>query len=280
MSCPAAKNAWIIGGAGFLGSALAAQCRALGWRVLVVDPACSPGADAVQAEAGEPGGLEQAAAMLLPHVVFFCAATRGGDAAAYRRAGLLPVLRVTELVPHAHPVFCSSCAVYSGSGLVQEQSPTPGDTERQQVLLAAEAAVLRSGGAVARLAALYGPGRCELLRRHLAGEPQLPGAPERVLNYVHVQDAARALILLAGDAGVYNVCAESFTKAEAYALLEELTGVPRCPRVAQAGRRGVADHRVCAGHLRKALAWVPQMHFFNFVKENMAPPCCGGAGVL
>ena len=56
-----------------------------------------------------------------------------------------------------------------------------------------ERRILSFGGCVARLVPLYGPGRCELLRRHIAREPKLAGPPERVLNYVHVEDAADAI---------------------------------------------------------------------------------------
>lgn len=262
------KAVWIIGGAGYLGSALAAQCRAEGWRLLVVDPAGAPSEHCLAEPAGAPGALERAAERLVPEVIFFCASTRGGDAAAYRTTYAEPVLRAAEVAPQAHLVLCSSAAVYAAGGRVTEQSPTPGETERQRTLLAAEAATLRSGGAVARLAALYGPGRCELLRRHLAGEPCLPGAATRVLNYVHVADAARALLLLAGAAGVYNVCGESFTKAEAYAMLAELTDCPPSPEHATAARRGAADHRVSAELLRSAIGWAPQHFFRDFVQKH------------
>ena len=280
MSLEAPTRAWIIGGAGFLGSALGAQCKAEGWRVLVVDPACAEGEEGVAAPAGQPGVLEHAARLLAPQLIFFCAATRGGDAAAYCRAYEEPVRRSRALAPHARLVFCSSSALYAGPGVVTEQSPTPADTERKQALLAAEAAVLRAGGAVARLAALYGPGRCELLRRHLAGEPQLPGEPGRVLNYVHVDDAARALLLLAGAEGVFNVCAESFCKEQVYTLLESLTGVRRSVAIAPAGRRGRADHCVCAERLRVRLGWAPQVRFCDFVKDRLSVACPGGEIVI
>ena len=270
MNLPAAKNAWVIGGAGFLGAAVVACCRAAGWRVLVVDPACVPAEHALRAEAAAPGTAAQAAQRLSPpHVIYFCASTRGGDAAAYRRTYVQPVLQATAAAPGAHPVFCSSCSVYADGGVVTEQSPTPGATEQQRALLEAESAVLRAGGAVARLAALYGPGRCELLRRHLAGEPCLAGEPGRILNYVHVQDAARALLLLAGTSGVYNVCAETFTKAEAYATLARLTGLAPSEQSAQAARRGSANHRILAQRLRSELAWAPQVTFHHFVEKHI-----------
>ena len=91
--------------------------------------------------------------------------------------------------------------------------------------MAAESAVLGQGGVVARLVPLYGPGRCELVRRYLAGEPCLPGGAGRCMNYVHRDDAVAALRLLAADGeGVYNLCGESFTKGEMYARLHAAYG--------------------------------------------------------
>lgn len=267
----AAKSAWVVGGAGFLGSALVELCCSAGWSALVVDPASSDSAWVGQGAAVP--SLSGAALLPSPAVVFFCASTRGGDATAYRRAYLEPVLQALPLAPRARFVFCSSTSLYGAEGGVSESSPTPARSERHHALLSAEHAVLRSGGVVARLAALYGPGRCELLRRHLAGEPRLSGNPERMLNYVHVQDAARALFLLA-DAralqhGVYNICAESFTWRQAYALLEQLTGVHPSQAIAPAGRRGMADHRVLAERVRSELGWTPSIYFSDFVKDSL-----------
>lgn len=295
MSLPAFKRVWIIGARGLLGSALRArllQLRAVqgsaGTRfaplataeekaaalrhVLPIDPCC--GEEGVAACVQAPGVAERALAMAgVPEVVYFCAATHGGDAAAYRRAYLEPVQAVAAVAPGARLVFCSSVAVYEGRGEVAEDAPTPGSTEKLRILLAAEQAALAAGGVVARLAPLYGGHgplkRCELLRRHLAGEPRLPGPPGRMLNYVHVEDAARALHLL-GTAPlrhcVYNVCGESFTHAQAYALLETVTGVPAAREEASAGRRGVSNHRIVAERMRELAGpeW-PAMRFPTYV---------------
>lgn len=269
----AAKSAWIIGGAGFLGSVLASLCRAEGWRVLVVDPAAAAADDCLAADAAGAFVFSHALSISVPDVVFFCASTRGGDAAVYERTYVEPVRRAVESLGKSRLVFCSSCAVYEDGADVTEQSPTPGGTERLRALLTAERAVLCAGGAVARLAALYGPGRCELLRRHCSREPRLPGPPERVLNYVHVQDAARALLLIAGAAlpqRVYNVCAESFSVAQAYDCLAELTGVPVTAAESAPGRRGAARHRISAERLRAELNWQPSISFRDFVNEQIS----------
>lgn len=260
-----------------MGSALAKLCRAEGWQTLVIDPTADGGEGSVAGHGGDAEALRRALAAGAPQVVYICTATRGGDAAAYRKAYVEPVLQAAAVVPGARLVFCSSAAVYRGGGHVAEDSPTllPEEHAKSALLLQAEAAVLKAGGVVARLVALYGVGRCELLRRHLAGEPQLPGAPERVLNYVHVHDAAAALLAM-GRADrpascVYNVCAESFTKAQAYAALEELTHIPAARDVASAGRRGASDRWVSSARLRRELAWFPQVSFAAFVAAVALP---------
>lgn len=267
MSQPADQRVWVIG-AGFLGAEVAAMCRAAGAATLRMDPAAPA---EVQGCAWEAAALARAQELLPnPQVVYGCMATHGGDAQAYRLAYVESVARLVEAVPRARLVFCSSTSLYGGPGEVTEESPTRTESERAQILQEAEELVRQSGGVVARLAPMYGSGRCELLRRHLAGEPRLPGAPSRVLNYVHVQDAARALLLLGTLSPlphrVYNVCAESFSKEEVYTLLERQTGVPLAPQVAAHGRRGAADHRVCAERLR-SLGWAPQMAFARYVAE-------------
>lgn len=266
---PHGQSAWVVGGAGFLGRALVRLCRAAG-ECLVIDPACGDGG--VSGAGGDPAAVAQALALTgLPSVVYCCAATRGGDAAAYRRVYVETVQQLTALLPGVRLVFCSSTAVYEGRGEVTEDSPTAKAGDKLQLLQEAEHAALEAGGAVARLAPLYGENRCELLRRHIAGEPQLPGTPERVLNYLHVEDAANALYRLGTARAlphrIYNVCGESLTKAQAYAMLAELTGRPASPTVAQAARRGGSDHRVCAARLKAELNWTPQRSLREFIRK-------------
>lgn len=257
------RHVWIIGARGALGSALRALVPQA--QVTLFDPAFRPGEGGRAACVQAPGAMVGAPP---PDCVFFCAATHGGDAAAYRCAYVEPVQAVAAAVPGARLVFCSSTAVYEGQGRVTEDSPTPGSTEKLRLLLAAEQATLAAGGVVARLAPLYGAGRCELLRRHLAGEPQLSGPPQRMLNYLHVEDAAQALLRLGAAPQlryrVYNVSGEAFTHAEAYALLEELTAVPASRSVAPAGRRGSSDHRVVAERIRELS--IPCRRFADYVK--------------
>ena len=249
MPCPPhtePRPAWVVG-TGFLGAEL---LRALPHAVGID---CAAPAD-VQGDAADAAVLARAAGLLAPEWVFCCTATHGGDAAAYRHAYADVV---SALPPGVRVVFCSSTSVEHADG------------ERQQILRAAEEAVLARGGVVARLSALYGPGRCELLRRHLAGEPKLAGAPERMLNYLHVQDAVAALLVLAqsGESRRYTVCGESFSKAEAYALLERLTGVPTADADAAPSHRGCGGGAADSSAIR-ALGWSPRHAFADFVTRQ------------
>lgn len=259
MSQLAAARVWVVGH-GFLGRALAAACRAQGAAVLTLDPAAP--ADVCGA-AADAATLARARARLEPTLIFCCMATHGGTAEQYR-ACYLDTVQVLQLqCPAAEIIFCSSISVYGDCDgeTVTEQTPPRATGERAAVLLAAEQAVLAHGGTVARLAALYGEQRCELSRRHAAGEPQLPGPPTRMLHYVHVQDAVAALLLVAcHPAGIYNVCGAHFTKAEAYAALVQQTGIPASAQVAPASRRGGVNACVSSDKLR-SLGWAPRPFF-------------------
>jgi nucleoside-diphosphate-sugar epimerase len=95
-------------------------------------------------------------------------------------------------------VYLSSTSVYAESegGWVDEKSPLASD-ERATVMVQAEKKTIAAGGSVLRCAGLYGPDR-EFRNR---GD-----GPERWLNVVHVEDAARAAaIALRVRKEVFNV---------------------------------------------------------------------------
>jgi len=253
-------------GTGFLGSCLVAALRAQGRRVVGIDPVA-------------PADLPCTAADLPPdfageafRLIFCCMATHGGDAAAYRSCYLGSALELVHRFPQARLVFCSSLSVYCATGgqTADEQAPTRSDSPRAALLLQAESAVLGSGGIVARLAALYGEGRNELLRRHLAGENRLPGPGSRILNYLHRDDAVSALLCLAERGQgrhVYNVCGESLPHAEAYRLLETCTGIPAAAECAPPSRRSAGNLLPDCRRLR-ALGWVPRRRLQDFFRSS------------
>lgn len=261
-------SVWVIG-AGFLGSALAEACRNAGARVLTIDP----GAVAtLRGSAADKALLEHARQRLQPDIVFCCTATHGGTAEDYRQAYLAPVENLTAQLRGCRVVFCSSTSVYGGRAgeVVTEESPTRTDSERARVLLQAEQVVLEQGGVVARLVPLYGPDRCELLRRYMKALPCLPGAPGRFMNYLHRDDAVSALLVLATQSwlshGVYNVSGENFTKAAIYSLFESLFHIGLASEASAPSQRGVSDMRVCCTRLHQ-LGWQPRHNMLAFARE-------------
>ncbi len=261
------RRCWVVG-CGFLGSCLLDACRRAGMVAIGIDRELP--AD-ICGDAAEPSVIAAARALVEPEFIFCSVATHGGDEAAYLAAYRGVTRALLALSPSAVVLFCSSSSVYGGQGgeLVAEDSPCNTHSARGQVLLSVEDSVLAAGGCVARLVPLYGGGRCELLRRHMQREPELPGEDARVLNYVHRLDAARALLSLAaaGVSGVVNVCAESFTKGEVYAGLARLTGGARVGMAASGGRRGVSDQRVSSARLR-SLGWCPQQRFLDWASRH------------
>ena len=261
-------SVWVIG-AGFLGAALADACREAGSRVLTIDPAAV--AD-LRGCAGDESLLRHVLQRLAPDMVFCCAATHGGSPEDYRRSYLEPVEKLVALLRGVRIVFCSSTSVYAGQGgeTVSELSPPRAVSERSQILLQAEAVVLQSGGVVARLAPLYGPGRCELLRRYFKALPGLPGGAGRWLNYLHRDDAVQALLLLGTQPrlqeGLFNVCGESFTRETIYGMLEAAFHVEAAPETAAPSSRGVSDMHVDCSRLR-ALGWNPRRSMLTFAHE-------------
>lgn len=260
-----ASRVWVIG-PGFLGAALAQVCRDAGAEVLTLG---LTGAD-VLGDACEAAVLDGALGLLEPELVFCCAATHGGTVADYRHC-YPELVRAVLAATHAtcaKLVFCSSISVYGAAAPgveLGEDSACLAAGGRVAQLLEAEKLVLAAGGSVARLAALYATGRCELLRRHLAGEPRLAGDAGRVLHYVHRDDAVSALRVIAcAPPGIYNVVADALTLEEAYGLLESLTGVPRSAQQAAPSCRAQGCRRVSAERLCR-LGWKPRWSLSRWI---------------
>ena len=214
----------LLVGRGFLGSELARLCESQGGQVYVADK---------EKGEGEAGGVLESCALVdvreigslrtwreqllaelgeLPPVGFFCvSSSRGGQEVFVETMGQ-GVKNLREVFPEICWVFCSSTSVYpqEKGEEVTEESPVLARTERTKVLLESEARVLASGGIVARLSNLYGPGRSVLLERLRAGKGSMEEEGERLLNHIHRDDAAEALWLLAQKrkeclGQVYNV---------------------------------------------------------------------------
>lgn len=259
---------WVIG-VGYLGSRLVTALRARGHAVLGID--CTEAGD-VAGDAADARFLSSMVALYgAPARVYLCQATSGGDVAAYAHAYAGILAAVQEVLPEVELIFCSSSSVYGGQGgeLVSETSPLLARGERAAILQGVEQIVLNAGGRVARLAALYGRGRSVLLPRYIAGMVPLSGAPERWLNYVHVEDAVAALLLLPdAPAGVYNVSAQSLQKAQLMEMLQGVTTLPLPTQEPPSSRRGGSNQQLSSSKLRQ-LSWCPEHDLASFLRQEM-----------
>src|SRR5215472_5361557 len=127
-----------------------------------------------------------------------CVSSRGGSAGAYRQIYLNGARNLVERFAGARMVFTSSTSVYAqrDGSWVTEESETRPERETGQILLETEKLVLASGGTVARLAGIYGPGRSALLSKFLAGSATIHLENDRFVNQAHRDDIGSALFLL------------------------------------------------------------------------------------
>ncbi len=200
-----------------------------------------------------------------PDVVVHCASSGRGGADAYRAVYRDGLEHLLDAFSPKRLIFTGSTSVYSqvDGGWVSEESPAEPDRETGRVLLEAEKIALDSGGIVARLAGIYGPGRSVLLKKFLDGSAVLEAGGNRWINQIHRDDGARALLQLAQSeaaAGIYNVCDDTpTTQREIYGWIADFLNRPLPPEgPADLNRkRGWTSKRISNARLR-ALGWSPR----------------------
>lgn len=261
----------VVAGCGYLGSRVARRLHRAGKEVLGINRTgrlegetaewSMRSADLtrdsdVETLAAEWGGPLEA--------LVVCLSSRGGGPQVYRKIYLETTLRLLRLWRPGKIVFTGSTSVYpqTGGEPVDETTPAEPSRETGKILRETENHVLAVGGVVARLAGLYGPGRCALLKKFLADEAFLEGDGGKFTNYVHIDDAAVALALLIdrGEPGhIYNVSdGTPLTQLEIYSWLSERTGRP-LPPVGPPDlkrKRGWSNKRVSSSRLQQ-LGWSP-----------------------
>ena len=122
---------------------------------------------------------------------------------AYRSVYVDGLLNALAGIKPRQMLITGSTSVYAQTdgSWVDETSEARPDRETGRILLEAEAIALRSGGFVARLSGLYGPGRSVLMRKFLSGEAVIEGDGLRWINQVHRDDAAKAVVHLLTETG-------------------------------------------------------------------------------
>ena len=250
-------------GHGYLGQAITRVFRDHGWDVTAVS--LSGGNDTLAGDVGNPADVSK-----LPEADFIvhCAASGRGGAEAYQHVYVNGCRNLTERFPGVPLLFTSSTSVYAQTdgSVVTEESPAIPERETGRLLLEAENLTLAAGGAVARLAGIYGPGRSVILKKFLTGEAVIEEDGRRFLNQIHRDDAARAALHLATTraSGVFNISDSTpLSQLGCYQALSEIFDRPLPPSGPRDlnRKRGWTHKQVSNAKLR-ATGWQPEFPSF------------------
>ena len=263
----------LIAGCGFLGRDIAVRSRAMGWRAIglvrseesAAETSREIGVEMIAADLGDRDSLVAARARLpaISLVVHAASSSRGGPE-AYQRVFIEGLANLREIFAPQRLVFTSSTSVYGqsdGSRVTESSLAAPTSATSRQ-LLEAETVALAGGGLVARLAGLYGPGRCVVLRKFLDGSAVIEDGGTRVLNHIHRDDAADAILAMLSDPashGIFNVADNTpllqLAVYQAFARQFNLPLPPTGPRP-ENRKRGWTSKQVDNSRLR-SLGWAP-----------------------
>lgn len=164
----------------------------------------------------------------------------------------------------------SSTAVYDvdDGSEVTEQTPTRASTPTAGVLLEAESLLRdRAPGAVlVRLSGIYGPGRERLVEQVRSGRATLSTGDSPHTNRIHRDDAAQALVHLAGvdqPAPTYlGTDDEPVRLDDVLTFLASELGATEPPRADPEGRQAGGDKRLSNALLRST-GWEPRYPTFR-----------------
>ena len=292
----------VIFGCGYVGTALACEARARGWRVTALTRNAARGAelrehgvDVVAADLASDawhGSVSHA-----QDYVVNCVSSGGGGLPGYWRSyvdGTQSILHWAAAGVAATFVYTSSTSVYGQGGgeVVTEESATGGGSEASEPLLAAEKLVRDSTvfrrTIILRLAGIYGPGRHYLVDQLRAGASLFPGTGTHRLNLVHRDDIVSAIVacLVAPDeigSSVFNVADDAPSpKGEVAAWLAQRLGVappqfahdldaPPAAGVSPVrGRSGpVPDRIISNARLKRVLHWSPRFPDYRVGYEQI-----------
>jgi nucleoside-diphosphate-sugar epimerase len=259
-------------GHGYLGRETGRVFSGHGWEVIPVT--LSGGDGSLACDVGDAAAVRKLPAA---DAIVHCAASGRGGAEAYQQVYVDGCRNLTESFPGVPLLFTSSTSVYAQTdgSIVTEESPAIPERETGRLLLAAENITLASGGVVARLAGIYGPGRSVILKKFLSGEAVIEEDGRRFLNQIHRDDAARAVFHLVTSraTGVFNVSDTTpVSQLECYQTLGRIFNLPLPPSGPRdlTRKRGWTHKRVSNEKLR-ACGWEPEFPAFPDAAEEIAP---------
>lgn len=219
------------------------------------------------ADVSDRASLEALASRLgqAPAGIVHCASSSRGGAEMYQRVYVEGMRRLLAAFPGSPVLFTSSTSVYpqTDGSVVTEESDAQPDRETSRLLREAEELALAAGGAVARLAGIYGPGRSFVLKSFLEGTAVIEGNEGfgRYLNQIHREDAASGLahVLTVAKMGIYNVVDSApMTQRECFLHLAMQFQRPLPPAAPPntARKRAWTHKRISNAKLRQS-GWAP-----------------------
>ena len=230
----------------------------------------------------------------LPHNwdwVVNCVSSSKGGAEDYRSVfveGTRNLIRWLAPNPPKKYVYTSSTGVYgqSDGSIVTESSSTKPDSDTGRVLVETEellmdTARLQHFPAVdLRVSGIYGPGRGYWLNQFLTGQAALDGDGSRILNMIHRDDVAGAIVaaLQNGRPGeVYNVSDdEPVTQFDLFRWLAEALHRPMPPSSNEYGitarKRRPGSKRVSNAKLKTELGYQFKFPTFREGFRSLLPP--------
>jgi nucleoside-diphosphate-sugar epimerase len=270
----------LIAGCGYVGEAAANRFHESGWEV----EGWTASPESAQTLSDRPYRV-RAVDVTDPKVtgdfdvVIHCVSSRGGDDAEYRRLYLQGARNLLLAFPAATLLFTSSTSVYAQTdgSLVDENSPAEPRHAKGQILRETEDLVLGANGIVLRLGGIHGPGRSFFLTRFLEAIVMAP--KDRMINQVHRDDVASALLLLAERRSefrreIFNVVGDEPIKASdasAWLASRLKKSLPTTAGAARPSKRGQSNKRVSNRKLR-ALGWEPRYPTFEVAMSDSILP--------
>ncbi|MGJ8726507.1 MAG: NAD-dependent epimerase/dehydratase family protein [Roseibacillus sp.] len=270
----------LIAGNGYLGQAVSEQSRAHNFKVTTLSKSGQDSDYAI--DFTDPQALQDLAEKITPptHILASASSGRGGPE-AYRRVFIDGTTRLLQAFPHAHLTFISSTSVYrqTDGSTVDEASELAGETATSAILRQAEKITLAADGTALRLSGIYGPYRSIILKKFLQDQATLEettdGLGIRILNQIHRDDAARAIIHLItnNQTGLFNVTDNQPTsQLETYQQLSQKLSKP-LPPVAPPNpnsKRGWTHKAISNAKLRTT-DWTPSYPDFLSAIDDLLP---------
>jgi nucleoside-diphosphate-sugar epimerase len=280
----------LIAGCGFVGLPLARSLASCGWETHAITASATSAAK-LHNESFAAYALDisdkTSFGRLAGHrfdVVIHCASSGRGGASSYAAVFLAGIQNLMANLNYGRLIFTSSTSVYAQTdgSTVDETSLADPVRETGQILRETENLVLAAGGAVARLAGLYGPGRCAPLQKLLEGRATIEEDGARLMNMLHHADAANALGFIAGKElnGVYNVVDnQPVAEIDWYRYVCQRLNKPLPPFGPRdlSRKRGWTNKRVSNRKLR-SLGWNPVFPTFKEGIEGMRVGKAGSDG--